>query len=104
MFTKYFIFAFTNVNKYTTNNKQRQYCKRMIKKEELRNYLPKNYAKAIRERLIERTGQKFTRPYIVMVIAGKRNNSIILHEAAVLASEERDRRLQTASILESLSL
>lgn len=58
----------------------------------------------VRERILQKTGQEFTRPYIVMVVAGKRNNSLILNEAAVLASEERARRLQTASILESLSL
>lgn len=76
----------------------------MIKTDELRNFLPKNYAKMVRERILQKTGQEFTRPYIVMVVAGKRNNSLILNEAAVLASEERARRLQTASILESLSL
>ena len=76
----------------------------MIKVEGLRHYLPKHYAKAIRERLIEKSGQEYSRGYIVMVISGKRKNSIIENEAALLASEERDRRLQTASILESLSL
>lgn len=75
----------------------------MIKTEELRNYLPNNYAKIIRERILERTGKEYSRAYIVMVINGKRNSSIILNEAAVLATEERDRRLQTASMLESLS-
>jgi len=76
----------------------------MIKQEELRHYLPKHYAKVIRERLMEKVGKEFSRTYIVMVISGTRTNSLILNEAAVLAAEERDRRLQTASILESLSL
>lgn len=76
----------------------------MIKTEELRNFLPNRYAKTIRERIKEKSGQEFSRGYIVMVISGKRKNSFILNEAAILASEERDRRLQTASMLESLSL
>jgi len=76
----------------------------MNKLDELRNFLPKKYAKILRDRIFEKTGQEFGRPYIVMVVGGKRNNSIILAEAALLAAEERDRRLQTASILESLSL
>lgn len=75
-----------------------------MRTEELRNYLPNNYAKVIRDRIKEKSGQEFTRGYIVMVIGGTRNNSLILNEAALLAAEERDRRLQTASILESLSL
>ena len=68
----------------------------------LRNFLPKHYSKIIRERLLEKTGKDYNRSYICMVITGKRTSSVILQEAALLASEERDRRLRTAEILESI--
>lgn len=69
---------------------------------DIRKYLPAKYAKIIRERILEKSGEEFKTSYITMVVAGKRNNNTILHEAAILAQEERDRRLQTATILESL--